>query len=113
MRKLTFSFLANFIFLIHLSLGVFLLVGWYFNELKILYIAYIFLWLAVPYIFGYCPLARWEFLFRNKINEQVDIEKNFIRFYLKKFFDLDVAEKKITLVIKIIFLVVFTVALFK
>ena len=77
---------ANLIFLAHCLIGVFILSGWYFREVKIAYLALLTGWLACWVFLGYCPLTKWEFTLRRKYDKSFDPYDEAIQHYVYKFF---------------------------
>lgn len=110
MRKLHI-FLANTIFLLHCLLGIFILTGWLFPRFKILYLAILILWLSSWIFLGYCPPTKWEFLLRKKYDESIDPNAEAIKYYMYKFFGVDIPSRRIFIGGKIVFVILVTLSL--
>lgn len=94
MRKF-YIFFANMLFVFHYFLGIFILVGWLFPEIKLLYLAVLFCWLFSWVLLGYCPPTRWEFLLRRKYDKSIDPNAEAVKYYLYKFFKINIPSKSI------------------
>ncbi|GEM_PF-6601147 len=94
MRKLHI-FLADLIFILHCILGVFILTGWLFSEIKVLYLAVLCMWLSSWIFLGYCPPTKWEFSLRRIYDKSINPNDEAIKYYMYKFFKIDIPTKKI------------------
>src|SRR5574343_51922 len=81
--------LANSIFLAHVAFGLWLLVGWLFVGWQLLYVASLFIWIGSWLILGLCPLTYVEFWLRRKTGQDIDLKEEFIHYYTRKFFRID------------------------
>jgi hypothetical protein len=104
MRKLNI-FIANTFFLLHCLLCVFLLVGWFFPQIKLLYLAVLIVWFGCWVFLGYCPITKWEFSLRRKYNKNIDPNAEAIKYYMYKFFKVDVSANAIFIGGLIVFII--------
>lgn len=81
--------LANIVFLTHVAFGLWLLVGWVFIDWRLLYIASLFVWIGSWVVLGFCPLTYIEFWLRRKVGKNLDLKEEFIHYYTRKFFRID------------------------
>jgi hypothetical protein len=77
---------ANVLFLLHCLLGIFLLCGWWFPQIRFVYLAVLLAWLSSWIFLGYCPLTKWEFTLRRKYNNEINPNNEAIQYYAYKFF---------------------------
>lgn len=108
MRKVNI-FIANLIFVLHCLIGVFILSGWYFSQIKFEYRVFLFVWLLSWLILGYCPVTKWEFILRRKYDKSIDPNTEAIQYYWNKFFGKKISSKLIFNVGLIAFFVLFGV----
>lgn len=94
MRKIHIL-LANILFIIHFLLGVFILLGWLFPNIKILYLMILLLWISSWIFLGYCPITKWEFLLRRKYDKSIDPNAEAIKYYVYKFLKKDIPSQTI------------------
>lgn len=94
MRKINL-FTANLLFVFHCFVGIFILSGWMFPEIKFLYLGFLIGWITSWIVLGYCPLTKWEFKIRKKYNENIDPNAEIIKYYAYKFFKIDIPSKTI------------------
>lgn len=94
MRKIHIL-LANILFIIHFLLGVFILLGWLFPNIKILYLVILLLWISSWIFLGYCPITKWEFLLRRKYDKSIDPNAEAIKYYVYKFPKKDIPSQTI------------------
>jgi hypothetical protein len=94
MRKLDIL-LANALFALHCLIGVFILSGWLFPEIKIFYLAFLVGWLACWVFLGYCPITKWEFTLRRKYNKNINPNDEAIQHYMYRFFKIRISSKAI------------------
>ena len=85
MEKILYKFIINFLFLIHLLVGIVLLFFWQFESLYFLYLTILLLTLASNQISGICFLAELEFYFRRKINPSLNYN-TFLSFHFNELF---------------------------
>jgi hypothetical protein len=85
MQKYKYYFLANFIFLIHLTVIFIVLFGWYFKPIFAIYFLTLILALFSEAVLGYCFLTKWEFSLRKKINPDLNYGSAFINYYTQKY----------------------------
>jgi hypothetical protein len=86
MNKQLAFILANTILGIHFLYGAFLLVGWSFHDVKVLYLSSLLLWISSWIFLGYCPLTKWEFKIRQTYDPAINLETEIIQHYVNKFF---------------------------
>lgn len=92
MRKLDVLF-ANLFFLLHCLVGVFILTGWLFPQIKIFYLLFLVGWLSCWIILGYCPITKWEFGLRRKYDKSIEVNAEAITYYMYKFFKVSISSK--------------------
>lgn len=95
MKKNFHILIANILFLTHCLLGVFLLIGWYFFQIKFLYLIVLLIWLSCWILLGYCPFTKWEFGLRRKYDKNIDSNAEAIKYYMNKFFKKNIPAKAI------------------
>lgn len=88
-------FLANSIFGFHCLIGIFILSGWYFSQIKFEYLTFLVIWLSCWIFLGYCPVTKWEFLLRKKYDDTIDPNAESIQYYVYKFFGKKISSKVI------------------
>lgn len=76
-------------------LAMFILSGWLFPRIKIIYLAVLVLWFCSWKFIWYCPPTRWEFLLRRKYDKSIDPNSELITYYMYKFFKIDIPSKNI------------------
>jgi len=86
-------FLANFIFGVHLLVVLINLTGWYFESFRWFYIGILSITLLSNLLLDYCPLTRWEFNLRKKINPNSNYGSSFLAQYFLRVFRLDIPAK--------------------
>jgi len=101
-------FIANIIFIIHCLFLVFLLIGWYFPQIKYEYLLVLSLWISSWLLLGYCPITKYEFSLRRKYNKNINPNNEAIQYYLNKFFKIKISEKAI-FTSGLIFLIILTI----
>jgi hypothetical protein len=74
---------------------VFIIVGWYFSQIKFVYLAVLAVWLASWLLLGYCPITKWEFLLRRKYNKDINPNDEAIQYYIYKFFKKKISARAI------------------
>lgn len=84
MKKL-YLWTANSIFLLHVFLGIFFLVGWKFREIQPFYLSLLIAWPLSWIFLGYCPLTKWELLLRKKYDPTVDTNAESIQYNVQKY----------------------------
>jgi energy-coupling factor transporter transmembrane protein EcfT len=110
MRKI-YQLLANTLFILHGLLVVFILLGWLFPSIKIIYLVVLLLWLFSWIFLGYCPPTKWEFLLRRKYDKSIDPNAEAVQYYMYKFFKKDVPSKTIFTTGIIIFIILVILSL--
>lgn len=111
MRKIHI-FIANTLFVIHCLIGVFILSGWYFPEIRFVYRSFLVIWLLCWVILGYCPVTRWEFLLRRRYDNTLDPNAEAIQYYWYTFFGKKVPSKSIFTGGLIAFFILFIITFF-
>jgi hypothetical protein len=94
MRKLDI-FIANTYFLLHFILGLFMLFGWLFPQIKLIYLSTLLIWISCWIFLGYCPPTKWEFSLRNKYDKNINPKDEFIKYYMYKLFKINIPSKNI------------------
>ena len=111
MRKINI-FIANLLFIIHCLIGVFILAGWYFPQIKIEYRVFMITWLLCWLVLGYCPVTKWEFGLRHKYDKNFDPNAEAIQHYWYKFFKKKIPSKAIFIGGLIVFFILFGLTFF-
>lgn len=89
-RSGKYDVLANIVFLAHIAFGLWLLVGWLFDEWRLVYLVTLFIWIGSWVFMRHCALTVLEFWLRKKAGVGIDTEEEFIHHYIKKFFGFDI-----------------------
>ena len=110
MKKIHIT-IANILFLLHFLFAVFLIFGWLFPQIKVLYLTILIGWLLSWIILEYCMFTKWEFILRKKYNKNIDTNAEFIKYYMNRFFKKDWSSKAISTVALILFFVFLVLAL--
>lgn len=108
-----YRFIANTLFVLHFIIGGFLVFGWFFPEIKYFYLAVLISWPACWIFLGYCPITKWEFMFRKKYNPQIDTNEEFIRHYVQVFFQKDLPSRTIFTVGLVVFALLLALCLMR
>ncbi len=104
-------FLADVLLLAHVILGVFLLSGWVFTEIKLFYLATLIIWISCWVFLGYCPLSKLEFGLRGRYDQNIDPNTEIIKHYLYKFFKINIPSEKVTKAGILVFIMLLTISL--
>ncbi|MCC6520881.1 DUF2784 family protein [Candidatus Nomurabacteria bacterium] len=91
-------FLANTLFVAHCLFAIFILSGWIFPEIKVLYLAVLLIWISCWIFLGYCPPTKWEFMLRKKYNDNIDPNTEFIQHYAYTFFKKNISSRTVFIV---------------
>ncbi|HEV7423705.1 MAG TPA: DUF2784 family protein [Candidatus Paceibacterota bacterium] len=86
---------ANFLFVLHILVAGIILFGWLFPQIRILYLGILILWPLCWIFLGYCPFTKWEFFFRKKFEKHIRYHKEFIHYYMHKFFKINIPVRTI------------------
>jgi len=103
--------IANILFLLHFIFGIFLIFGWLFPQIKVLYLTLLIGWFLSWIILRYCVFTKWEFILRKKYNKDIDTNAEFIKYYMNRFFKKDWSSKAISAVALILFFVFLVLSL--
>jgi hypothetical protein len=103
--------LANTFFVTHWVLGIFYLSGWYFTGIRPLYLVLLIIWPLSWILLGYCFLTKWEFKLRKHDDDTVDTNAEFIRYYAKRFFKLDISTRVVYSAGLLVFAILFILSL--
>lgn len=90
---MVYKFFTDLIFVLHFLVGGFLLIGWYFKEVEILYFFILIAWPLSWILLKYCPITKWEFILRHKYDKSVKINDEFIQHYTHRFFHMNLKPK--------------------
>lgn len=99
--------LANLISVLHLIFGLFLMIGWQYSEVKIVYLTCLIMWIGSWIILGYCPLTKWEFMLRNKYGSKIDPDTEIIQYYFHKCFKIRLRTEIIFILGILLFFILF------
>ena len=86
---------ANSIFVLHVFLGIFFLVGWMFPSINLIYLPLLVAWPFSWMFLGYCPLTKWELLLRKRYNPAIDTNAEAIQYNVKKYFGVHLPSRPI------------------
>ena len=106
-------FLADAIFALHCIIGIFILTGWYFPQIKIAYIIFLLCWLFCWFILGYCPVTYWEFALRRKYNPALDPKEEALQHYMNKFFNINLSSRGILKIGLVVFVILITLTVLR
>ncbi len=85
--------LANIIFVVHFIFVIFILFGWLFPNIWYLYITALFITLLSEIILGYCPLSKFEFQIRKRVNPSLNYNYSFASYYTHRITDKFLSDK--------------------
>lgn len=86
---------ANAIVIVHILVALFIVVGWYFREVQIVYLIVLISWPLSWAFLGYCPLTKWELLLRKKLDPSIDPHTEKIHYMMQKYFGVNLPERPI------------------
>jgi len=91
--------MANSLFVFHLFVGIFFTIGWIFTQIqmRVFYLVSLLAWVLSWVVLNYCPLSKWEFVLRSKYDKNIEPNTEMIKYYMYKFFKIDLSEKSILL----------------
>ena len=112
MRKFFNIFIADLLFISHCLIGIFILSGWYFFQIKFEYRIFLIIWLLTWIFLGYCPLTKLEFFLRSKYDKRIDPNAEAIQYYWYRFFGKNISSKVIFNGGLIVFFIVFSATFF-
>lgn len=75
---------ANFVFIIHLVLVCLVTFGWLIPGFFYFHLILLLATLFSEIFLGYCPLTRWEFGIRKKLDPTLSFDKSCIVHYIRK-----------------------------
>lgn len=78
---------ADIIFVIHAFVFLTILFGWAFPSIWYIYISLLVVTLLSDLIFGFCPISKWEFLLRKKIDPKLSYNYQWTSYYTRKITD--------------------------
>ena len=107
MRKFSNIFIADLLFVSHCLIGIFILLGWYFSQIKFEYRIFLIVWLLTWLVLGYCPITKLEFFLRSKYDKRIDPNAEAIQYYWYRFFGKNISSKVIFNGGLIVFFIVF------
>lgn len=110
MKTLT-HWAANGIFILHICVGIFFLVGWKFESIERLYLPLLVAWPLSWVFLGYCPLTKWELLLRKIGNPEVDTNAEAIQYNVRKYLGIFLPSRPIFVGGIIVFFILFSLAL--
>lgn len=85
-----YKLFANLLLLLHVLVVIIVLVGWYYPSLQMIHLIIAFLVLIAEVFLGYCPLTRWEFLLRKKVEPNLNYDSSFLSYYAYKVLKVDI-----------------------
>ena len=74
---------------------IIVLIGWYYPILQTTHLIITSLVLLAEIFLGYCPLTRWEFLLRKKVEPSINYDSSFLSYYAYKILKMDIPGRKI------------------
>jgi hypothetical protein len=75
--------IANFVFVIHICFGVYVLTGWLWPAYYAWYWVALGSWIGSWILLGYCPLTRLEFSLRRLYDKTIDPKREIIQYYIQ------------------------------
>lgn len=105
MKDTIYFWVANIIFIGHLCFGLFVLSGWYFNSIELIYLLVLTAWMSCWVFLGYCPVSRWEFTLRNKYDSNIEPNTDIMSHYINKILGTKVTKDQVVRVGMCVFLV--------
>jgi hypothetical protein len=91
--KTTYTWAANSIFILHIVVALFLLLGWMWRDIQPFYLGLLVAWPLSWIFLGYCPLTKWELLLRKKFDPAINPNTEKIQYMCKKYFNTDVPSR--------------------
>lgn len=88
-----YAILANSILSIHLVIVAIMLFGWMFTSVSYLYLLTLVTTLLFELALGYCPLTKWEFNLRKKLEPNLSYDYSFLSYYGYRLFQHRVSYK--------------------
>ena len=70
-----------------------ILTSWYYPSIKTIHLAIASLTLLFIFALGYCPLTKWEFLLRKKVEPDLDYDSSFLSYYAYKILGINLESK--------------------
>lgn len=95
MQKITYRILADLIFILHVGVVIVIVIGWYYPALQNFNLIVTLIVLVSEIYFGYCPLTKWEFVLRKKLEPNLNYDSGFISYYVYKIFGLNIPSNKV------------------
>lgn len=71
------------------------LIGWYYPVFQTAHLITASLVLLAEIFLGYCPLTRWEFLLRKKVEPDLNYDSSFLSYYAYKILRMNIPGRKI------------------
>jgi hypothetical protein len=102
---------AKGMFLAHIALGIFFLVGWMFKDIQFIYLPLLIAWPLSGALLGYCPLTKWEWLLRKKYKPSTDTNAGFIQVNMHKYCGIHVPRQHIRPAIYIAFVILLALSI--
>ena len=93
--KTLYRFAANTVFVFHILLGIFFLVGWIFPSIKMVYLPLLIAWPLSWVVLGYCPTTKLELLLRKKYDKRINTNAESIQYNAKKYLGVHIASRPI------------------
>lgn len=109
--KTTYRWTANAVFVAHVLIGVFFLIGWMFKDIQFVYLPVLVAWPLSGLFFGYCPLTKLELRLRKLENPTTDTSAGFIQSHMQKVFGMHVPRHFIRAGIILIFFILLTLSI--
>ena len=81
--KLLYKVSADLIFLVHALLFLVILFGWAIPSIWYIYMSLLVITLLSDLVFGYCPISKWEFYLRKKVNPEVSYDYHWSSYYTR------------------------------
>lgn len=104
-KKLLYKWAEKSVFLGHIAIGIFFLVGWMFKDIQCIYLPLLIAWPLSGTVLGYCPLTKWELLLRKKGDPRTDTDAGFIQENMQKYFGIHTSRKPIRIGIYVVFFI--------
>lgn len=79
-----YRLLTDLIFIIHILVVLIVLFGWAFPVLKLIYLLVLIVSLMATLFLNACPLSKWEFDLRKKLDPSLNYDYTFLTYYFYK-----------------------------
>lgn len=81
---------ANTILTVHILLGLIILFGWLWLDIRPAYLLTLVGWPLCWVVFGYCPLTKWEFQLRERPDAGTSLNGEIVHHYSRKLIGVEI-----------------------